>query len=355
MIKDLQEGCVLSKDVMNKTNRPIMLQKTIITKELIDVLHAFLIKEVSVQKVMVNGKSFIPNEIIDYEEAEVAFNEVSFNATYLLAVQQFKRLFKGWQAGASLDVTEVRKVFIPLLEKALLFEKDIFSLHHYSTKEDYFYHHAISVGIISGYLAKKLNLNKGDVVQVALAGCLSDAGMAKIPTKILEKKTSLTFDEYTEVKKHPVYGSMMLQKSSSLKKDVKVAILQHHERLDGSGYPLGEVGSKLHIFSKIVAVADVYHAMTSERIYRIKQSPFKVIEMIMHDDFGKFDIQVVNALASGVVQFGIGSTIKLSNGYNGEVVFMNTRYPTRPIVRIEENNQMIYLEKERDLFIVEAL
>lgn len=349
----LQEGCILSKDVLSKTSRPIMTQKTIITSDLLAVLKAFLVKEVSVERTLVNGEAFIPKEVIDAEEIDVIETEISLNTSYLKAVQDFKRLFKSWQAGSPLEVPEVRKIFIPLLEKALQSDKEIFSLHHYSSKDDYFYHHAISVGIISGYLGKKLNLNKGDVVQVALAGCLSDAGMAKIPIHILEKKTSLTYDEFLEIKKHPIFGFKMLQKSSSLKNEVKLAILQHHERLDGSGYPQGEKGDKLHIFSKIVAIADVHHAMTSERIYRKKQSPYKVLEMIMQDDFGKFDLQVMNALISGVVQLSIGTKVKLSNGYVGEIIFINPNYPTRPIVKIENQNELTDLNKERELFVEE--
>ena len=84
---------------------------------------------------------------------------------------------------------------------------------------------------------------------------------------------------------------------------MKVAILEHHERINGSGYLLRKKGDAIHIFSKIIAVADVYHAMTSERIYRKKQSPFKVMEMIMHDDFGKFDLTIVKTLLAGLTNF----------------------------------------------------
>lgn len=349
----LVDGCVLAKDIFSKTNKPIMSKKTIITNDLKEILESFLISEVSVERKLVNGEVFAPKELIELEEATLAIPETDFATVYIDTVQHFKRLFKSWQAGFPVDITNVRKIFIPLLELGLQNIKDVFSTHHYSTKSDYFYHHLVSVGLISGVLAREMNLSKGDIVQVALAGCLSDIGMAKVPQTILEKKTALTLDEYNEIKKHPSYGYQLIKNSTTLKKTAKLAIIQHHERLDGSGYPSGEKANNIHIFSKIVGLADVYHAMISERIYRSKQSPYRVIEMIKHDDFGKFDIEVLNRLLNRVVQISIGSTVRLSNESTGTVIFMNSRYPTRPVVNLTDGS-LVDLEKNRDLFILDV-
>lgn len=330
-----------------------MSKKTIITNDLKEILESFLISEVSVERKLVNGEVFAPKELIELEEATLAIPETDFATVYIDTVQHFKRLFKSWQAGFPVDITNVRKIFIPLLELGLQNIKDVFSTHHYSTKSDYFYHHLVSVGLISGVLAREMNLSKGDIVQVALAGCLSDIGMAKVPQTILEKKTALTLDEYNEIKKHPSYGYQLIKNSTTLKKTAKLAIIQHHERLDGSGYPSGEKANNIHIFSKIVGLADVYHAMISERIYRSKQSPYRVIEMIKHDDFGKFDIEVLNRLLNRVVQISIGSTVRLSNESTGTVIFMNSRYPTRPVVNLTDGS-LVDLEKNRDLFILDV-
>lgn len=308
-----------------------------------------MVAEVRVEKYLVDGQSFLPKEMINSEERSEEIEQISFNSTYLEAVQTYKRLFKGWQAGAIVDVLEVRKFFIPLLKKALENPKDIFLLYHFSTKEEYFFHHAISVGLISGYLGEKLQLTAGEVFQLSLAGCLRDVGMAKITPYILEKKTSLTRDEFQELKNHSVYSCKMLQKSAVFKKDVLLAVIQHHERLDGSGYPLKEIGNRIHMYSRILAVADVYHAMTSERIYRSKHSPYKVLEIIVQDGFGKYDIRVLKALEKGVLNFQIDSQVKLSDSRVGTVIFENAQYPTRPIVQLDM--ELIDLEKKRELFI----
>nr|WP_257985943.1 HD-GYP domain-containing protein [Bacillus sp. M6-12] len=350
----LQEGCILSQDVFSLTNRPIMTKKTVLKSDLLEVLRAFLIVEVSVEKTLIDGRPFKPAEVID-EEAEAIAAETAFSTQYLNSVQSFKKLFRSWQAGTPVDTTKLREIVLPLLNKALEKPSDIFLLHHYSTKADYLFHHAVSVALLSGFIAKKLNYEKGDILQVAMGGCLCDCGMSKISPKILEKKTSLTFSEFDEIKKHPIHGLKMLQNSSFLKEGVKFAVFQHHERLDGSGYPSGKNGKKPHPFANIVAIADVYHAMTSERIYRKKHSPYKVLEMILHDDFGKFDLAALKALISGIANFSIGSRVKLSNGYTAEILFIETNAPTRPLVKIIETNEILHLEKNRELYIEEII
>ncbi|WP_325048963.1 HD-GYP domain-containing protein [Peribacillus saganii] len=344
----------MAKDVYSVTNRPIMTKKTVLNNDLLEVLHAFLVIEVSVEKTLIDGRTFIPAEVID-EEAEAAATETAFNTQYLNAVQSYKKLFKSWQAGSPVDTTKVREIVLPLLNKAFENPADIFQLHHYSTKEEYFFHHAVSVALLSGFIAKKLNYGTGDILQVAMGGCLCDCGMSKVSPKILEKKTVLTFSEFEEIKKHPIHGLKMLQNSSFLKEGVKFAVFQHHERLDGSGYPSGRKGQQPHPFANIVAIADVYHALTSERIYRKKHSPFKVLEMILHDDFGKFDIAALKALMSGIASFSIGSRVRLSNGFTAEILFIETNSPTRPLVKVMETNEILHLEKKRELYIDEII
>lgn len=350
----LVEGCILSKDIVGRIGNPIINKKTILDTEMLNVLKAFLISEVSVEKTMINGQQYHPREVID-EEKEDFKEEPSFITHYLKTVQIYKQYFKNWQAGSKVEVAKIREIMIPLLKKALDNPSVIFSLHHYCTKEDYLYHHAISVGLISGYIAQKKRFDVGDVIQVTMAGCLVDCGMAKISPSILDKKTALTAQEYEEVRKHPIYSLRMLQSTSILKETVKYAILQHHERLDGSGYPTGKHGTTPHAFSRVVAVADVYHAMTSERSYRKKQSPFKVMEMILHDDFGKFDISVIKILLAGIANYAIGSKVRLSNGSVAEIIFIDENAQTRPLVKLLDSSELLYLDRNRELFIEEIM
>jgi HD-GYP domain-containing protein (c-di-GMP phosphodiesterase class II) len=358
-ISELQEGCILTKDIYSWTNRPIITKKTVLTKELIEILHAFLIKDVYVEKTLVSGLPFIPAEVIEDEGSKVIDRTVkvekSFVDLYLEAVKDYKREFLSWQAGLPIKIGPIRTLLLPLLDLLEESPAEIFHIHHLSNKVDYLYHHAVTVGLVSGFIGRKLNFSKGDWVQLALAGCLADCGMAKINPTILNKKTSLTANEYEEVKKHPVYSYKLVQDISVLRNEAKISILQHHERIDGSGYPLGDKNAKIHTFAKIIAVADIFNAMTSERVYKSKQSPFKVLEMILQDSFGKFDMSVVKVLSSSLMNFSIGSKVQLSDGQTAEIIFMDEKNPTRPLIKLLESDHIIHLDKNRQLFIEEVL
>lgn len=359
--KELQEGCILAADVNSLTNRPIIPSKTIMTRELLEVLQAFLIKEVVVEKTKVDGTAFIPSEVLEDEHSADRNDivkkdeELSFSEVFLKSVQDYKKEFQLWQAGLPLDVTKVRAVILPLIEKMEGAVGELFSLHHYSTEKDYLYQHSIAVGLFSAFIGRKLNYQKGEVLQLALAGCLADCGMAKVPIQLVNKTGALTSAEFAEIKKHPTYSYRMVQNSPLIRDAAKIAIFQHHERLDGSGYPTGGKAGKIHPFAKIIAVADTFHAMTSARLYKKKQSPFRVLEMMIQDNFGKFDISAINALQSGIMNFSIGSSVKLSDGQIAEILFIEEKYPTRPLIKLSETDEIIHLEKNRGLFIEEVL
>ncbi|MFF2854883.1 phosphohydrolase, partial [Peribacillus sp. NPDC058002] len=137
----LIEGCILSKEIRGLSNRPIMYEKTILTRQLIEALQAFLITEVSVEKTLIDGKRFLPKEVMDPEWDETEESS-GFTDFYLKSVQTYKRLFKNWQAGSKVEVAMIRLIMIPLMDKALEEPGNILKLHHYCNKEDYVYHHA---------------------------------------------------------------------------------------------------------------------------------------------------------------------------------------------------------------------
>jgi HD-GYP domain-containing protein (c-di-GMP phosphodiesterase class II) len=356
-VDNLKEGCILTDDVLSKTNRPIMSKKTVLSNQLIDILKIFLVKEVEVEKTLVNGMPFNAPAIGVDVKAGASTNSADYNFIdlFLRTKQDFKKEFISWQSGMQIDIAKLRGIIVPLIEQTDINSSDIFHLHHYSTKTEYLYDHPLAVGITSAFIAKKLNYGKGDVTQIALAGCLSDCGMAKISPNLLNKKTTLTVEEFEEIKKHPTYSYQMVKNSPLLKDGAKIAILHHHERLDGSGYPFGEKANRIHPFAKILAVADSFHAMTSERIYKPKHSPFKVLEMINEELFGEFDITALKALSSAIMNFSIGSKIRLSDGQAAEIIFVEEKNPARPLVRLVDSDEILALEKNRHLHIEEII
>ncbi|WP_164670571.1 HD-GYP domain-containing protein [Virgibacillus doumboii] len=356
----LVPGCVLLNDVRGKTNRPIIPKKTVLTEEHISVLEKFLVETVDVSAKLENGDTFKPEfvhkeEVKEQTQTSVQQEPESFEKQYKNAVTSYKTLFTKWQNNMAIDMPEVRDILIPLFERMDDSSKVIYTLHHYAAKKDYIFHHSVSVGILSAFLAKKLGYEKGEWLQIGLAGSLSDCGMAKIDEAIVMKNGSLSYSEREEMRKHPTYSYRLVEKVPTITKAVKLAVLQHHERFDGSGYPLGLPKDKIHSYARIIAVCDMYHAMTSERIYREGQTPFKVIEEIQKYKFTKLDHQVVDAFIDSLTNFSIGTKVRLSTNKIGEIVFLDSKNPTRPIVKLTETDEIVTLTNNPSLFIEEII
>lgn len=351
-VADLGFGKVVAEDIFANTKYPIVTKNTVVTPEHIQVLQAFQIGRVLV----------INDELHEAEDNEQSTINVipsteltTFEQQYEHAITYFTKEFFNWSAGAKIDITKVRTAIMPLIENVLEDRSYLFDLNSYSNPKDYIYHHSIATGLIAGILAQKIGFKRGDCIQMSIAGILADSGMAKVPPKIRDKTTALTESEFLEIRKHPIYSYQMVKDLPALKAEMKLSIFQHHERLNGSGYPKGIKSDEITIYSQIIAVADVYHAMTSERLYRSKQSPFKVIDMIKESEFGKFDIKVVQALIDTVADLPIGTRVELSNLEQAEVMFINRYAPTRPLVRLIVTGEIIDLATYRNLHIMRVI
>ncbi|GAE34400.1 HD-GYP domain-containing protein [Halalkalibacter akibai] len=352
----LQKGCITTKDIEGLTDFPIVKENTILTDELIEILKLFLVKQVEVESVLVNGEKFSPLEVIEEENFEDYHTpEKEFLLIYLEAVKQYKKLFQSWQAGRKVEMLEIRTLFTPLFEKIIERPDALLQLHHYSNKEDYLYHHSVFVGLLSAFIGFKMKLEKKDWLKIGFAGVLADIGMTKVSPSILKKTSSLSSIEFEEIKKHPIHSYKMLKGVTGVSDTILLTVLQHHERYDGSGYPLATNSDKIHLFSQIVAVADVYHAMTSERYYRGKRAPLLVLEEINKEQFGKFDVKVVQTLFQSLVQFSLGDKVRLSSGEEAEVIFMDQQMLTRPIVKLLSNEEIIQLSQHLSIHIEEIL
>ncbi|QCR30698.1 HD-GYP domain-containing protein [Lysinibacillus sp. SGAir0095] len=353
---NLRVGKVIADDIFANTKYPIIHKNTITSKEVLHVLQAFNIFKVPVLLEESENQLEQKDELINSEiKIEVPQPFMSFEKIYLDAVEEFKKVFFDWESGSKVDITKVRGIILPLIDKVLEERSILFKLNSLSNTKDYLYHHCLATGLISAIVTQKLGYERGFILQMAVAGTLADCGMAKIPHHIREKKGTLTEQEFLLIRQHPIFSFRMVESLPAMKEEMKLAIYQHHERLDGSGYVEGVKLGKISIFSQIIAVADTFHAMTSERVYRSKESPFKVIEMIKESEFGKFDIKVVQALVDLVAGLPIGTIIELSNQEIGEVMFINSFAPTRPLVKLVNKGDIIDLSKQRNIYISQVI
>jgi putative nucleotidyltransferase with HDIG domain len=195
---------------------------------------------------------------------------------------------------------EMDELFMQLLESLMnaVDAKDPYTKDHSRLVAEY----AVAIG-------NELNLPAELITQLRLGGLLHDVGKIGIPDKILRKTDSLTRDEFQEIHRHPQIGYHILEKVNMMGRDVLKAIIEHHERLDGSGYPLGLRGNEISLCGRVVAVADVFHAMISDRPYRMGNQPEEVFEQLYQDADILFDRRCIDALRRvydrGMIQFEI--------------------------------------------------
>ena len=226
-------------------------------------------------------------------------------------------------------------------------------LHTMRDMDDTTYIHSVNVSLIANVFAKWLKLSEDDTEVLTLGGLLHDIGKLSIPKEILENKSNLTSEEFDIMKTHASKGYEAL-KDKNLDDRIKRICLMHHERCDGSGYPLKLTGKETDEFAKIIAICDCYDAMTSPRPYRDSLCPFEVIEFFEYDGLHKFDPRYLIPFLYGIVDNYINSKVLLNNGKEGTIIMINHNYLTKPVIQLQ-NNEFIDLAVSREISIVKIL
>ncbi len=185
--------------------------------------------------------------------------------------------------------------------------------------DEYTFKHSVDVATMAMIIAKKTGMSKQEVYDIGIAGLLHDIGKSKIPNEILNKAGKLTDEEFAIMKLHPVYGYRILEKNKSLTENIKLGVLQHHEKINGKGYPMGVEVEQISTFAKIISVVDIYDALVTERPYKSGFSPRDAVEMIMAMT-AELDMDALKGFLGSVILYPVGSTVELSNGERARVV-----------------------------------
>ncbi|MGN8645295.1 HD-GYP domain-containing protein [Gracilibacillus sp. HCP3S3_G5_1] len=204
--------------------------------------------------------------------------------------------------------------------------------------DDHLFSHSLNVSMYSLALAQELNLQNTDMVQLGLGAVLHDIGKLIIPEEIINKPGKLTNKELKIVQAHTEYGFDMLRKAPNIPLIVAHCAYQHHERMDGSGYPRGIKRNAIHPFARIIGVADVFDAVTSNRVYRNAMLPHEGLEILYGGAGTQFDKHLVEMFKRTVALYPNGLTVYLSDGRVGVVARQNSHLFERPVVRILKEN-----------------
>ncbi|MBQ6814458.1 MAG: HD-GYP domain-containing protein [Lachnospiraceae bacterium] len=199
------------------------------------------------------------------------------------------------------------------------------------TSDEYTFKHSVDVATISMVLAKQQGLSRKEIYDIGVAGLLHDVGKTKVPTSILNKPGRLDDNEFEVMKQHSVFGYRMLKDQPEFNKEICLAVLQHHEKINGRGYPLGANEEQITPYAKILSVADIYDALVTERPYKQAFSQRDAVEMIMSMT-GELDMTAMKSFLESMILYPVGCIVDLSNGEKAKVVKNNPHYILRPVV-----------------------
>ena len=223
-------------------------------------------------------------------------------------------------------------------------------IRNMKTFDDMTFSHMLNVGLISAVFGKWLGLNDEQIELATQCGILHDIGKLKIPAEIIKKPGKLTNEEFKIIKTHPTEGYKILHNCPDIDEHIKLACLEHHERVDGSGYPMAITGEQMDYYAKLVGIADVYEAMTAVRIYRGSLSPFQVIEIFESEGLQKYDTQMIMTFLENICNTYMLNRVRLSDGREGDLIFVNKQKLSRPVIKC--GNTFVDLMKEPELSIV---
>ncbi|MDE5777839.1 MAG: HD-GYP domain-containing protein [Lachnospiraceae bacterium] len=206
--------------------------------------------------------------------------------------------------------------------------------------DEYTFKHSVDVATMAMVIARKHGLSDNDIYEIGITGLLHDVGKSKIPNDVLNKPGKLNEDEFALMKQHTLFGYQILKDKPDIKEEIRLGVLQHHEKINGKGYPLGLSRNKINSYAKILAVADIYDALVTKRPYKEPFSQRDAVEMIMSMT-SELDIDIMKSFLGSVILYPVGSTIKLSNGKSAKVVENNSDCILRPKV-VELSSGKVY-------------
>jgi HD-GYP domain-containing protein (c-di-GMP phosphodiesterase class II) len=289
--------------------------------------------------------------LLSNEDLEPAINEIEMLVDQ--SVLEVKQIFAEIQDSGRIPFEKIKRTILPVL---CSLSKDfgiIGFMHNLQKADDYTYRHSAGVSMMAAMIGGWMNLPEEEISRLAMAGMLHDVGKIFIPTAILQKPGRLEDEEYEQIKRHPELGYACLMRQPEADERVALVALQHHEREDGGGYPYGIQGSQMDLMSKIVAVADVFHAMTSKRFYREELPLYEVLKNMWVHAYGAMNPYIILCFMEKLMIHLIGCEVILSNGQIGRIVMLNDRNPVNPLV--ETGDGFIDLSKESGLFIEKLL
>ncbi|MCY6353732.1 HD-GYP domain-containing protein [Clostridium sp. ZS2-4] len=346
-VTELLPGMILAREIekngIKLLDKDIILTSKYIEKiKEVDFLLQVTIYENDEEEKGIN--EFIYKSIKKLNEKETVFGELS---------RKLDDICRKIEQNPKISLTELRNLQQNMLEGSKDYGVTMRSIINDREVDEYIYRHSINVGILSHMLGKWIGLSNTELTLLTYAGMLHDIGKIRIDSTILNKKGRLTTEEFRVVKKHTVIGYEIVKQIPYMDEVVSMGVLMHHERCDGSGYPLRLKNDKIHPYGKIIAIADEFDAMTSNRTYKSKKSLFEVLEIMQEEALAKLDYNYWSVFLKGMMNCYIGEMVKLNNGNVGKIVSIDEHNISKPLLLVDSN--FIDLKEKNDIFIEDII
>ena len=332
-VDELKPGMKLAKDIILSDGRFLLLKGFTLKERYIDKIRLYDIPYVYVEKEV---------EKVQYFNEEIIYSETFHNVNNIM---------KSVRNGGSIDVSSVKSTVSKIVQSIFNNDNVFMKLSGIRDIDNYTYLHSIDVCIYSIIAGKSLNLLPDMLNNLALGALLHDIGKCKIPLEILNKPAKLSESEFEIMKKHTEYGYDILRKTPGLSEDVARIALNHHEHWDGAGYPRGLKGEEIDLLSRIAAIADVYDALTADRVYRRRFMPHKAVEYLISNSRAQFDPQILNIFMDNIAVYPPDIIVMLSTGEIGKVVKSKGPPSIRPKIMViaRKEGPPVYEPYEVDL------
>lgn len=338
-LSNCQPGMILGKAIFND-NTVLLEAGTILTKSYIKRLQDMGITDIYIEDDISKG---------------LVVRDVVSEATRQEAIAFVKKSMDNFASIELISSKEVIEIVSKILDEILTLDDIIVNLMDIKTCDSYTFAHCVNVCILSIITGLKLKLNNEQLKELGIGALLHDIGKIMIPTDILLKKSALSTQEYDNIKQHTIYGYNIIKKLPNINETSARVALEHHERFNGKGYPYGLVNNEIHLFSRIVAVTDIFDALTSNRIYRERISTNQAIEYLTVIAAPTLDSTVLNCFIEIIPPFPVGTGVILNTGEKGVVIRLNKNLPTRPVIRLVFNSDGSKKEVYNEVDLKEAL
>ena len=319
-IECIRENSFLGKDIYSCDGRCLLRAGILLTDDIL-----VKIKEFKIFSLYIIDE-YSSEEIEDVIKPELRQKSISvIKETFsdierIASVHKFeKRTINQYTNQEQKYFNSINEIAEEILENVLSNKNVLLSLVDIKSMDNYTYAHSVNVAVISIILGISLNLPKKKLIYLCIGALVHDIGKSFIPKEILQKPDKLTPEEFEIMKCHSKYGYDFFKDSFDVSSYIKLIVLQHHERFDGLGYPNNVVGNNINYLARIVSIADVYDALTSDRPYKRAMCPSDALEYLMSNTGTLLDYDLINTFCKIVIPFPQGTIVSLSNGDVGVV------------------------------------